>query len=509
MVYRISLILLAAAFLLIAGRNAAGAPAQPGHGNTCIQCHANRSTGFTAGHAFAANDCTICHAGNDEDVTQDGSHAEMTGFPGDLGNAAKACGGCHARNVESVGRSLMHSGQGIVDVTRRLVDGHSGDAGTVNFQSLGHGVADSMLRKLCASCHLGQPKTEHQHDVMRDRGGGCLACHINDYPEDVHPALTTKISDARCFGCHARSGRISLSYAGLAESETGTLRLSDGRHVERRPADIHYQAGMGCVDCHTGVGLMGGIEGALHQGDAVDISCTDCHIRNDQAVSTKNGTALEHVEVRPDGSWLHTKTTGRVLNIPYLDPANHAGDDHERLECSTCHSQWAPQCFGCHMEYDSDGSQWDHVDRQVTPGRWREERSNIRNDLGSLGVSENGQIALFVPGMVMTVDHPDWTDQKFVRVFAPLSPHTTGASRSCKSCHRSSVALGLGQGELVERNGDVHFEPAHDLLQDGLPLDAWTDIERSLGGATPLENQRPLNVGEMKTVLGVQLPGDD
>jgi hypothetical protein len=438
----------------------------------------------------------------------------MTGFPGDLSNAAQACGGCHADNVASVGESLMHSGRGIVDVTRKLVDGNTGKEGSVNFQSLGHGIADSMLRKLCAGCHLGQTKTEHRHDVMRDRGGGCPACHINDYPEDSHPVLTTKISDARCFGCHARSGRISLSYTGLAEAESGSLRLPDGRHVERRPADVHYLAGMGCVDCHTGVGLMGGIEGALHQGDAVDISCTDCHIRNDQAASTRNGTALQHVEVRSDGSWLHTKTTGRVLNIPYLDPANHAGDDHERLECSTCHSQWAPQCFGCHMEYDPQGTQWDHVERKETPGRWQQEQSHIRNDLGSLGVTEDNRIALFVPGMTMTVTHPDWPEEtsgntKFVRVFAPLSPHTTGASRSCASCHRSSAALGLGQGELVERGDDIDFEPLHDALRDGLPLDAWTNIGRSLGGATPLEDQRPLNSEEMKAVLDVQLPGDD
>ena len=509
MVYRFSLILFAAAFLLVAGRAAAGASADAHSANTCVQCHADQTTGFAAGHAFAASNCIICHGGNDEDVTQEGSHADMTGFPGDLGNAAQACGSCHLDKVSSVRDSLMHTGHGIVDVTRRLIDGDPGDVGSVNFQSLGHGPADSMLRKLCASCHLGQTKTEHRHDALLDRGGGCPACHINDYPEDSHPALTTKISDARCFGCHARSGRISLSYTGLAETDSGPLRLPDGRHVERRPADVHYVAGMGCIDCHTGVGLMGGIENALHQRGAVDISCTDCHVRDDKAPSTKNGTLLEHIEVRDDGSWLHTKTTGRVLNIPYLDPANHPGNDHERLECSTCHSQWAPQCFGCHMEYDTEGTQWDHVDRKETPGRWYQERSHVRNNLGSLGVSEDYRIALFVPGMVMTVDHPDWASTRFVRVFAPLSPHTTGASRSCESCHRSSVALGLGQGELTRQGSKIHFEAAHDSLQDGLPLDAWTNIDRSLGGATPLPNQRPLSVEEMKAVLDAQLPGDD
>ncbi len=159
------------------------------------------------------------------------------------------------------------------------------------------------------------------------------------------------------------------------------------------------------------------------------------------------------------------------------------------------------------MEYDPDGSQWDHVDRQETPGRWFEERSHIRNDPGTLGLNSDERVVLFVPGMIMTIAHPDWPeDTKFVRVFAPLSPHTSGASRSCESCHRSSVALGLGQGELTEQAGEMHFEPTHELLQDSLPLDAWTNIESSLGGATPLEGQRPLNREEKNTVLGAPLP---
>ena len=123
----------------------------------------------------------------------------------------------------------MHTGHGIVDVTRRLVDGAAGPRHTTNLQSLGHGPADSMMRKLCASCHLGQEKTAHQLNAMSDRGGGCLACHINSYPENAHPALSRQVSDGRCFGCHSRSGRISLNYTGLAEI------LSPAGSHRRRP----------------------------------------------------------------------------------------------------------------------------------------------------------------------------------------------------------------------------------------------------------------------------------
>jgi len=482
--------------------------------NTCIQCHATSQTGFSAPHSFGAASCTSCHAGDSGADTEDGAHDGLIAFPGNLDNAERACGQCHADRVDSVARNLMHTGRGIVDVTRRLIDGHAGAHDTVNFQSLEHGPADSMLRKLCSSCHLGQQRTAGELDPTRNRGGGCLACHINDYPEDGHAALTTKVSDARCFGCHSRSGRISLSYTGLAEviqpaAEEGTnkLRLADGRHIERMPADVHYLAGMSCIDCHTSVGLMGAAGDSSHQRDAVDIGCTDCHNNNSAPLHTsKEGTPLAHIQVRDDGTWLQTKVTNRALKIPSLESDFHTSDnDHDRLTCAACHSQWVPQCFGCHMEYDAEGSQWDHVDKTVTPGRWKEERWDVRNAPGPLGVNEDGRIEAFVPGMIMTVAHPDWHEDKFLRIFAPLSPHTTGPARNCESCHRSTVAVGLGEGEISERYGELQFSPTHESLRDGLPKDAWTNLDGSLSGGTPLEGQRPLNADEIDAVLSAPL----
>jgi hypothetical protein len=384
-----------------------------------------------------------------------------------------------------------------------------------------------MLRKQCASCHLGQPKRAHSLDATRDRGGGCLACHVNDYPENAHPALTTRVDDGRCFGCHSRSGRISLSYAGLAEvpppedsDALPALRLADGRPVERLPADVHYRAGMSCIDCHTSVGLMGAAGDAAHQREAVDIACTDCHDNRNARVAmrdwppelasmqkhvpfaasaatrflvtAKHGTPLWHVELRADGVWLHTKNTGRVLRIPDASPRSHSEDrSHERLACAACHSQWAPQCFGCHMEYDPGGEQWDHIDRAITPGRWSDRFWHADNALPALGVNERNEVEVFVPGMIMTVVHPDWDGEKFVRRFTPLSPHTTGASRSCESCHRSDKALGLGS--------------SGDLLQDGLPPDAWTNRDGSLGGQAPVPGQRPFNAAEKRSIRGAAI----
>jgi hypothetical protein len=431
--------------------------------NACLGCHEDRQTGFIDGHSFAANDCTICHGGDSSAAVELQAHQGLIAFPGELDNAESSCGACHAERVASVADSLMHTGRGMVRTTRLVIDGDTGPAHTWNLQSLGDSVADSMLRKVCASCHLGQPKIVHAIDVTTSRGGGCLACHIGEHPERAHVALTREVSDARCFGCHSRSGRISLSYTGLAEVDESALRLADGRKVAQLEADVHYASGMGCKDCHDADDVMGAAGAAVHQRDAVAAECTDCH-------------------------------------EPHHDDADHA-----RLECAACHSQWAPQCFGCHMEYDADGEQWDHVVHEVTAGRWHDERWNVRNTLPALGVNAAGRIEVFVPGMIMTVAHPDWEEAKFVRLFAPLSPHTTGKSRSCESCHRSSEALGLGSGELALVDGALEFEPSGESLQDGLPEDAWTNIGNTLGGRAPFPGQRPFNAEEMRRIRAADI----
>jgi hypothetical protein len=66
--------------------------------------------------------------------------------------------------------------------------------------------------------------------------------------------------------------------------------------------------------------------------------------------------------------------------------------------------------------------------------------------------------------------------------------------------------LGLGQGELGEHAGKRVFKPANELLRDGLPSDAWTNIDNSLGGRAPVPGQRPLSVTEIETVLDAPIP---
>ena len=510
----------------------------------CLDCHQGHVLTDNDPHAFLAGQCQACHLGDSEASGREAAHAGMVASPGWLDNAGQTCGGCHIDETRHVLEGLMHSGRGMVNVTRyTLGEQERPDQGKGRLDSLGQSVADSMLRKHCASCHLGQP--QHQmttEEPIGSRGGGCLACHAphSVQRDGAHPPLSATVSDQSCSGCHSRSGRIALNYAGLAEVDAHVLEqdhphplyyLPDGRLVEMIHDDVHHQAGLACIDCHTTRDVMGPTGHFAHGSDAVDIQCSDCH-DNRQATITeaewpsdlrgqiaripfprdgqrrfltteRRGTPLWHIEIQPDGSkLLHRKVEGGSLPIPPLTQASHPDDGHhDRLTCSTCHTQWAPQCHGCHMDYDPDQVQFDHVAREFTPGSWSDQRWDVYNDAPPLGVNGQGQVVTFVPGMIRTIDHPDWDETQFRRFFAPLNPHTIGPARSCEECHRSSTAMGLGRGQLLHEDGQWRFEAHKPTLQDGLPSDAFVDLDGHSGrttrkgarGLTPEEIQRVLN----------------
>jgi hypothetical protein len=498
--------------------------------------------GFNAAHAPLAQNCVHCHAGNANAVTETSAHRGLIAFPGDMDSAQQACGDCHADKVDGVTHSLMHTGKGLVSTTRQVLGETTDRPGHNDLQHLTHSPADSLLRKLCASCHLGQQKTAHRVDATSDRGGGCLACHIDHYPDKGHPALTAVVGDARCFGCHSRSGRISLSYAGLAEIDdtdrsatTATGQLNDGRRVEFRGDDRHHAAGMSCIDCHTARDLMGlGATATTPPAGQtlVDIACVDCHaitrtITLDQWPDaygplqrripfptnadsrfpvTTSGTPLWNIELRSDETWLYRKDGQGILRIPpYHDSDHPLATEHARLDCSACHASWAPQCYGCHLQYDAKGRQYDHASAKTTPGRWIEQRADIRNGPPPLGVKADGRIGAVVPGMIMHITHPDWPETRFVRRFAAIEPHTTGRARSCDSCHRSSTALGLGQGQLRQSGQQWTFQPGMKILADGLAADAWTGLDQATQTSAAPAPQ-PLSRQELARILAAPLP---
>lgn len=513
----------------------------------CLSCHEGHALQPDDPHYELSESCASCHLGKPDAANVSTAHDGLVASPGELANATGACAGCHAEEVAHVLSGLMHTGRGMVNVTRFTFGEEPYPEGPGDLSccdGLGDSPADSLLRKRCASCHLGQPRHQVGTDhAIGSRGGGCLACHLSAEAAAGHPVFTRRVRDESCVGCHSRSGRIALNYAGLAEVDDDALQrtdtsnlgyLPDGRLVEQLRADLHHRAGLACIDCHTKRDVMGPTSGFQHGSDAVDIQCQDCHA-NDQPritvaewpsdlaglldaipfpvtdateflVTERRGTPLWHVEVASGGSFLHRKLAGGRVPIPALSATHHPDDgNHDRLACSACHSGWAPQCYGCHMEYDPGQEQWDHVDRAFTPGAWIDDRWGIRNDQPPLGVGPHGRIVPFVPGMVRSIEHPAFDRPQFRRLFAPLSPHTVTRGLECAACHRSSAALGLGQGRLNHEEEGWTFEPSGRVLADGMPEDAFVTMD-GRAAETTRRGARGLSPEELTRILNAAVP---
>lgn len=170
----------------------------------------------------------------------------------------------------------------------------------------------------------------------------------------------------------------------------------------------------------------------------------------------------------------------------------------QRMECYTCHSNWTPQCYGCHVKIDysqkdkcpeinesKQNFDWVAAGRKhqlaehaadrgetgydtIIPGKVTEQRSYLRWEEPMLGVNGEGRITPLAPGCQPSVTilgedgkplllnhifktQPDaeggGAEGQLAIDMSPTQPHTTSKNaRTCESCHASQKALGLGIG---------------------------------------------------------------
>ncbi|MBU3914576.1 cytochrome c3 family protein, partial [bacterium] len=503
-------------------------PLVMGHREGCFLCH-QKVSGFSKSHDPQALGCSSCHLGNPLSPDKDKAHIGIVKVPGNLDTAVETCGqsACHRNLTHKVSTSLMASGKGVVSVDRYVFGETYSPDGPGHLSHLTDSAADTHLRQLCVPCHLSFPKTQSAAIDQESRGGGCTACHLeysteaklqlsvyhkNQQLPQLHPSLSVNVNNDKCFGCHSRSARISLNYEGWFETELKPKNLEtskkhrilqDQRVLEYKGADVHYQRGMVCIDCHTARDMMGDGTAYNHQEEQVEISCVDCHAKKTGASVSYTGLDEDSVKIlklreqtnREKLNFITTQKTDRPLINIFLDqnqspifkgkldgklrelkaPAKECSDisGHERLTCQTCHTQWAPTCIKCHTQYESKKKRKDHYTGEKIQGAWKEYKGELLALPPALGVrldkNRNQELVdTFIPGMVLTIggikdNKPDKTTSYskksqnytlFRRLFAPTFSHTIQkTARSCRSCHQDPRALGLGEG-LIEYQKD-------------------------------------------------------
>jgi hypothetical protein len=545
-------------------------PLIQGRREGCLLCH-NNVKGMEELHNPEKIGCFSCHSGNRLTRDKAEAHKNMILIPGNSSNSIKTCGviGCHPQMIPRMQNSIMNSMNGVVSVDK-WVFGESGTpTSKTPIDSIAYSPADTHLRNLCASCHLSKEKIEAGPINELSRGGGCLACHLNysaearkelqNYSKSkkvfrVHPQLSVKVTDDHCFGCHSRSGRISLSYEGWHETlykqedvkgKSGFRILDDGRVVEKIKADIHSERGMSCIDCHQSYEVMGDGSYYMHKEEQEKIQCIDCHFlsepktakyssfdsesgkiaeldkliqadRNYLTVS-KNNFPMVNGFYKNNTAYLIKKSSGQISGIKPPSHICSAGNVHKNLSCNSCHSSWSPQCIGCHTEYDKNGTMFDLQAGKEGKGEWIEHSKDFLPEPAVLGIREiieNGRaknrVEEFTPGMILTIDKDRSlkSEQLFKRLYAPSFSHTIRKeSRSCISCHNNPLAIGYGRGKLEykisDKKGKWIFTSTYPKSKyDGLPEDAWIGFlkERSFNSSTR-DNTRPFTIEEQKRIL--------
>ncbi|MFQ5765202.1 MAG: hypothetical protein ACE5GT_09745, partial [Rhodospirillales bacterium] len=176
---------------------------------------------------------------------------------------------------------------------------------------------------------------------------------------------------------------------------------------------------------------------------------------------------------------LHQMKKDNAWKSPEAMVAMSAVGKHmESMECYACHSDWAPQCYGCHITVDYSKGKTDvdwittanaRADNGLTadyplgtnglksPGKVSETRSYLRWETPILGINGEGRVSPLMPGCQVITTVIDKTGKTIVNNkiwdtpegkgldHAAVQPHTAGRrARTCESCHDNPKTLGYG-----------------------------------------------------------------
>jgi hypothetical protein len=533
--------------------------------------------------------CVSCHGGSPESRDKNDAHAGMfsKGNPSAPESWEKTCGMCHRYQMERIRSNIMQTNAGMIRNIQLTWEGEDGrsytTSGGKDFDPLGRHIetipvenldnlSGELYRKFCSRCHIGTSNTD---SYSAAHASGCAACHFpwNDTAtyEGGNKSMQGKAGHSAshamaalpdtqvCARCHSRSGRIAYSYQGLYDGnnslvptlrgEAGPVMASGARNLVHIAPDVHFAAGMECIDCHTSRDVMG--DGFQYQNMYLqtEVACEDCHgsatsvpryrvitRENDetfresrsykrpvqsgmQMIQTSKGRSYSNVFHENGAIWLQGKRSGKLHRSKVITGTpEHTIAGHGRLECYSCHSRTSVQCYGCHTRYDKAKPGMDFIKKEVTPGAFSETEDYRMLYPFPLALNQRGRISPVTPGCqtFITVAEADGTLSKTEYVskfkgsqqlrFAPFYSHNTGKKAiGCTECHGNPRFLGFGQG-VFEGNsikGTLLCEKS-----DSKPLDGFLKMVQgkvSAFSAITRENARPLNGAEVKRTLAVNL----
>ena len=273
---------------------------------------------------------------------------------------------CHSDIAEDFTTSLHYTGAGMKDEYAKFAA-----------EDFGIDMDEYYANWSCSKCHATT----------------CEKCHGEDpHEEDMSKNMST------CDQCHFK--KQTSIFAGEIPAH-GKIPI-EGAEVAH-PADIHYEKGLICTDCHTAEEMHGSGEEAASQLEAVTTSCEDCH--NSPGKEVKGMPVTQYPED--------------------IDAHTIHGD---KLDCTACHLGWAPSCVNCHLD--------------------TRKGTKVVIDDFHLAIGADGKIK---PFMNMTAAYDSETHTGYGAWF----PHTvTDKAKECADCHRNPEVLCEGcEGQILGEGG--------------------------------------------------------
>jgi hypothetical protein len=555
-----------------------------GNNEKCLSCHQGIE------HVSKSHSgCVVCHGGDPKSIDKKTAHTGMRGpsNPSDPDGWDGACGSCHRYQLERVKSTIMQTNAGMIRNIQLTWEGEDGrsyttsggssfEPGGLPAESLSVAELDNLsgelYRKFCSRCHVGIANGE---SYAAAHAAGCAACHSpwNDTAtyqgqdksmqgragHSASHAISPLPDTKACTRCHNRSGRIAFSYQGLYDGNNGLVptrageggpEMSSGaRNLTHISPDVHFAAGMECIDCHTSRDVMGDGFSYRNMYQQTEISCQDCHgsadrvptyreisRENDEAlresrgykqpmssgmrmIQTAKGRSYSNVYYQGGAVWLQGKRSGKLHRSKVITGTpEHTIAGHLRLECYACHSRTSVQCYGCHTRYDKGKSGMDFIKGEESPGFFSETEDYRKLYPFPLALNQRGRISPVTPGCqtFVTVAERDGSLSRSEYVakfrgiqqlrFAPFYSHNTGRKAvGCVECHGNPAFLGFGQ-HVVEGNSIKATLICE--RSDSKPLDGFLTMQNGrvkAHSAITREKGRPLNTAEVKRTLAVNL----
>jgi len=255
---------------------------------------------------------------------------------------------------------------------------------TTSLHATGSGMYDEYEKGAAGYFNISMPEYYDKFKCAKCHAVSCTSCH---YGNNAYESHLYEVTIETCSKCHDKK-------------QTSTYVGDMPMHKSTGPnADVHYERGLDCKDCHAASELHGtGIKYDT-QLEATNVECQGCH---------KDVTESRSHTVHDD-----------------------------KLECISCHQGWTLTCQNCHLS--------------------TRKGMTVTADEFLLGINKDDKVTAFLMMDVTTGD-----GSEIHHGYGEWNSHTiTAEGRNCTFCHENPDVLGQGlEGQIIGEGGSLLTQDA-------------------------------------------------